>query len=69
MGIFYKQTTMWVRDEYNEEEGYLSKLKRIFPNHFQFQFAGDNNPRDDRLLYAKGQMWLNQKHIMGRAVG
>ncbi|WZZ47554.1 hypothetical protein YC2023_043813 [Brassica napus] len=31
--------------------------------------AGDNNPEDDRLLYAKGQLWLNRHHIMGRAVG
>ncbi|KAL0680143.1 hypothetical protein Bca4012_008124 [Brassica carinata] len=30
---------------------------------------GDNNPEDDRLLYAKGQLWLNRHHIMGRAVG
>lgn len=30
---------------------------------------GDNNYGDDRLLYAKGQMWLNKKHIMGRSVG
>eukprot|EP00798_Chlamydomonas_sp_ICE-L_P015437 gene15437-21524_t len=26
-------------------------------------------PCDDRSLYAKGQEWLNKKHIMGRAVG
>eukprot|EP00899_Mesostigma_viride_P029537 jgi/Mesvir1/9769/Mv12222-RA.1 len=30
---------------------------------------GDNNYGDDRTLYASGQKWLNQKHIMGRAVG
>ncbi|KAH0913968.1 LOW QUALITY PROTEIN: hypothetical protein HID58_028414 [Brassica napus] len=30
---------------------------------------GDNNPGDDRLLYAKGQLWLHRHHIMGRAVG
>lgn len=24
---------------------------------------------DDLSLYAKGQMWLNQRHIMGRASG
>eukprot|EP00249_Psilotum_nudum_P006664 c19965_g1_i2 orf=203-769(+) len=30
---------------------------------------GDNNMGDDRLLYAQGQVWLNQQHIMGRAVG
>ncbi|KAL0025496.1 hypothetical protein WJX77_006303 [Trebouxia sp. C0004] len=30
---------------------------------------GDNNHGDDRALYARGQMWLNQKHIMGRVVG
>ncbi|KAL3136511.1 Signal peptidase complex catalytic subunit S11C [Trebouxia sp. C0009 RCD-2024] len=30
---------------------------------------GDNNHGDDRTLYARGQLWLNQKHIMGRVVG
>ncbi|XP_076905014.1 uncharacterized protein LOC143560632 [Bidens hawaiensis] len=30
---------------------------------------GDNNPKDDRSLYAQDQMWLQRKHIMGRAVG
>ncbi|CAL5020355.1 unnamed protein product [Urochloa decumbens] len=30
---------------------------------------GDNNPRDDRLLYAHGQLWLQQQHIVGRAIG
>lgn len=30
---------------------------------------GDNNSRDDISLYADGQRWLEQRHIMGRAVG
>ncbi|CAN6564169.1 hypothetical protein ACFX2I_026107 [Malus domestica] len=30
---------------------------------------GDNNFDDDRSLYARGQRWLNRRHIMGRAVG
>ncbi|XP_061363241.1 uncharacterized protein LOC133306881 [Gastrolobium bilobum] len=30
---------------------------------------GDNNPMDDRVLYNHGQHWLQQHHIMGRAVG
>ncbi|CAN6360309.1 unnamed protein product [Urochloa humidicola] len=30
---------------------------------------GDNNFGDDRLLYAHGQLWLQQHHIMGRALG
>ncbi|KAH9761865.1 Signal peptidase I [Citrus sinensis] len=30
---------------------------------------GDNNDVDDRMLYAQGQFWLKQEHIMGRAVG
>ncbi|KAL3825111.1 hypothetical protein ACJIZ3_021140 [Penstemon smallii] len=30
---------------------------------------GDNNPGDDRPLYAQGQHWLQRHHIMGRAVG
>ncbi|XP_018823525.1 signal peptidase complex catalytic subunit SEC11C-like isoform X1 [Juglans regia] len=30
---------------------------------------GDNNDDDDRVLYAHRQLWLQQHHIMGRAVG
>ncbi|MQM15648.1 hypothetical protein Taro_048598 [Colocasia esculenta] len=30
---------------------------------------GDSNPKDDKLLYARGQLWLQQDHILGRAVG
>ncbi|XP_027125305.1 signal peptidase complex catalytic subunit SEC11C isoform X1 [Coffea eugenioides] len=30
---------------------------------------GDANPGDDIGLYAPGQRWLEQRHIMGRAVG
>ncbi|KAH7572367.1 hypothetical protein ACOSQ2_015740 [Xanthoceras sorbifolium] len=30
---------------------------------------GDNNPGDDRMLYAYGQRWVKRQHIMGRAVG
>ncbi|KAL6912304.1 hypothetical protein ACP4OV_001109 [Aristida adscensionis] len=30
---------------------------------------GDNNPGDDRMLYAQGQYWLQQHHIVGRAAG
>ncbi|KAM7267531.1 hypothetical protein ACFE04_009697 [Oxalis oulophora] len=30
---------------------------------------GDNNDDDDIGLYARGQWWLQRKHIMGRAVG
>jgi signal peptidase len=30
---------------------------------------GDNNQVDDRGLYARGQQWLNKKHIIGRAKG
>ncbi|XP_039134089.1 signal peptidase complex catalytic subunit SEC11A-like isoform X2 [Dioscorea cayenensis subsp. rotundata] len=30
---------------------------------------GDNNPLDDRVLYAPGQLWLHEHHIMGRAIG
>ncbi|XP_008242758.1 PREDICTED: signal peptidase complex catalytic subunit SEC11C-like [Prunus mume] len=30
---------------------------------------GDNNDKDDRALYARGQHWLQRRHIMGRAVG
>ncbi|KAK7327757.1 hypothetical protein VNO77_21848 [Canavalia gladiata] len=30
---------------------------------------GDNNPVDDRVLYNHGQHWLQQHHIIARAVG
>ncbi|KAM0942390.1 putative signal peptidase I [Dioscorea sansibarensis] len=30
---------------------------------------GDNNRLDDRVLYAPGQLWLHEHHIVGRAVG
>uniref|UniRef100_A0A7N2L0J6 Signal peptidase complex catalytic subunit SEC11 n=1 Tax=Quercus lobata TaxID=97700 RepID=A0A7N2L0J6_QUELO len=30
---------------------------------------GDNNPKDDRVLYAQGQRWVQRYHVMGRAVG
>ncbi|XP_030443729.2 uncharacterized protein LOC115666082 isoform X1 [Syzygium oleosum] len=30
---------------------------------------GDNNNVNDRIMYAPGQHWLQQQHIMGRAVG
>ncbi|KAI3873065.1 hypothetical protein MKW92_027225 [Papaver armeniacum] len=30
---------------------------------------GDNNRQHDRMLYARGQQWLNRHHIVGRAVG
>ncbi|CAK9158447.1 unnamed protein product [Ilex paraguariensis] len=30
---------------------------------------GDNNDKNDRILYARGQLWLQRHHIMGRAVG
>ncbi|KAL6591307.1 hypothetical protein ACP70R_049810 [Stipagrostis hirtigluma subsp. patula] len=30
---------------------------------------GDNNLDDDRGLFAQGQLWLQQHHIVGRATG
>ncbi|CAA0839149.1 Peptidase S24/S26A/S26B/S26C family protein [Striga hermonthica] len=30
---------------------------------------GDNNDGDDIPLYAPGQLWLKQEHIMGKAIG
>ncbi|XP_035547501.1 signal peptidase complex catalytic subunit SEC11C-like isoform X2 [Juglans regia] len=30
---------------------------------------GDSNKDDDRVLYAHRQLWLQQHHIVGRAVG
>ncbi|URE24693.1 signal peptidase [Musa troglodytarum] len=35
----------------------------------QILTKGDSNYDDDRVLYARGQLWLEQHHIMGRAVG
>jgi signal peptidase I len=29
---------------------------------------GDNNPGDDRALYERGRRWLQQEHLIGRAV-
>jgi hypothetical protein len=37
--------------------------------HLMNCLLGDNNFGDDRLLYAHGLPWLQQHHIMGRAVG
>lgn len=28
---------------------------------------GDNNNVDDRGLYERGRLWINKKHIIGRA--
>ena len=44
-------------------KGSVSLLNPMSP------LQGDNNHGDDRSLYAPGQNWLNQKHIMGRVVG
>lgn len=30
---------------------------------------GDNNPGNDRQLFRRGRRWLQQEHIIGRAVG
>jgi hypothetical protein len=30
---------------------------------------GDANVPDDRGLYAEGQSWLNERHIIGRVIG
>ncbi|XP_030511296.1 signal peptidase complex catalytic subunit SEC11A-like [Rhodamnia argentea] len=30
---------------------------------------GDNNDVNDKIMYAHGQHWLQQQHIMGRAIG
>ncbi|XP_020274990.1 signal peptidase complex catalytic subunit SEC11C-like isoform X2 [Asparagus officinalis] len=30
---------------------------------------GDNNDLDDRVMYARGQRWLQKQHILGRAIG
>ena len=34
---------------------------------FSFLTKGDNNQGNDRTLYAPGQLWLERKHIVGRA--
>ena len=35
----------------------------------KFLTKGDNNMVDDRGLYAKGQLWLERKDVVGRARG
>lgn len=30
---------------------------------------GDNNARDDRVLYDRGQMWINKEHLVGKVKG
>lgn len=30
---------------------------------------GDNNARDDRALYNRGQMWINREHVVGKVRG
>ncbi|KAF1799580.1 hypothetical protein V8B55DRAFT_1539724 [Mucor lusitanicus] len=30
---------------------------------------GDNNSRDDRALYNRGQMWINREHVVGKVRG
>ncbi|CAJ1975458.1 unnamed protein product [Sphenostylis stenocarpa] len=45
-----------VRERQNTEETYILT-------------KGDNNPLDDRVMYNPGQKWLQNHHIMGRAVG
>ena len=38
-------------------------------NEHKILTKGDNNYMDDIGLYAPGQKWLNEKHVMGRTVG
>jgi len=35
----------------------------------KFLTKGDNNNVDDRGLYSPGQLWLEQKDVIGRARG
>eukprot|EP01090_Pellita_catalonica_P016837 TRINITY_DN4950_c0_g1_i1.p1 TRINITY_DN4950_c0_g1~~TRINITY_DN4950_c0_g1_i1.p1 ORF type:complete len:179 (-),score=16.59 TRINITY_DN4950_c0_g1_i1:25-561(-) len=35
----------------------------------EFLTKGDHNPVDDRGLYPPGQLWLQRKHVIGRAKG
>jgi len=37
--------------------------------HVDILTKGDHNYGDDKVLYAPGQDWLHEEHIMGRAVG
>ncbi|KAH9576827.1 hypothetical protein CY35_01G183800 [Sphagnum magellanicum] len=43
--------------------------ERAETNEVEVLTKGDNNLRDDRGLYAHGQMWFQRHHIMGRSVG
>eukprot|EP00667_Euglena_gracilis_P017270 EG_transcript_18163 len=36
---------------------------------FYLLTKGDNNQVDDRALYSQGQLWLERRHILGRAKG
>ena len=51
------------RNETGDERGPYSSPP------MKFLTKGDNNQVDDRGLYAKGQMWLQRKDVVGRARG
>ncbi|KAF8779311.1 hypothetical protein HU200_002744 [Digitaria exilis] len=61
---------------YNVDGRDIPIVHRVIKVHERYDTAevdiltkGDNNPGDDRGLYAQGQLWLEQQHIMGRAIG
>jgi signal peptidase len=52
----------------SEEETSSSSSESSLFKH-EMLTKGDNNYMDDIGLYAPGQKWLNEKHVMGRTVG
>jgi len=52
----------------SEEETSSSSSQSSLFKH-EMLTKGDNNYMDDIGLYAPGQKWLNEKHVMGRTVG
>jgi signal peptidase len=51
----------------DDENSLLSSPSPSFKH--EMLTKGDNNYMDDIGLYAPGQKWLNEKHVMGRTVG
>lgn len=59
-----------------EEESSIPVVHRIIEVHerqdskyVDILTKGDNNPGNDRQLFRRGRRWLQQEHIIGRAVG
>ncbi|KAG6487905.1 hypothetical protein ZIOFF_056643 [Zingiber officinale] len=51
------------------EPGFQRLHERQDTREISILTKGDNNDENDRVLYAKGHLWLQKQHIMGRAIG